>query len=253
MLKSATSEICEVVNEKHGAPFLRLVLHNLEIVQTLMGELETMLMNFSDIERIESFHAELKRIEDAYHKIRHDIDRFNSVVKIAGVKMDPSTLRQQIVSDGSKISADGKSYTKRTGGGASMSTFEGFMRGRHSIRVKYDRGVDAVGGLFIAVTHSPQELAWNSYSHSSVFGLLLCLPAHKTVTSLYLAGAISHPPAHIFTNDDNIITATLDCEAKSLDFVSLSPPWNYAVQLPDKPGAKWHFNFYSYGSEFSLI
>eukprot|EP01087_Luapelamoeba_hula_P020970 TRINITY_DN7248_c0_g1_i1.p1 TRINITY_DN7248_c0_g1~~TRINITY_DN7248_c0_g1_i1.p1 ORF type:complete len:370 (-),score=38.13 TRINITY_DN7248_c0_g1_i1:227-1336(-) len=235
----------DFLDEKKSPPMLRKFLTNLEIIQTLLGDIQGRLTDYSDpmVEEIVKTDADLRE-KWAAHVNR--IQTFNKTMLAAlgPVSLDLATWKTPQPT--TTISADGRTLTKTTVRHEAVSV-AGIIGSTCSTEMllRYQPLAGSHGWLLIGVHNNAPNASQGSYEDPGCWGFVVSVRAAINYIAHTHQGG-KQVVSNVDTRSDGgaIIKATVDLASSTLTLSEAGQPgWTTSMQLPVSPENKWRFHF----------
>lgn len=175
----------EWFDEKKSAPVLQNFLINLEIIQTMIGSLDEMLLD-RRTEDISEIHQEAAAINSSFAKLQERIRHHHRSTGQTffcdkpHLSFDPTTIKGVAIT----LSADGRHLTHSAAAAhCSVSTSQSFSSGVIQATILYESSINETSSwLLVGVHGDPPHATANSYQDHMMFGLAVS----KTAGSHYI-------------------------------------------------------------------
>lgn len=228
-----------MLDSRKSPPILRLFLVNMEIIQALLGEIESKLVTTGQSEQV-------KKLEDQAKDLQKKIAEFSQLVTNRNKLTPPAedfadvTFNSASIKGNLQLSNNNKSIIKNTDGHSCVSSMEP-LKGSVTIRLT-DARENAKGWTLFAVHSAPIANSESSYGEPQCYGW-------NTTTD----GSNSHrrmPGAN-----EKVLWSLTTGQQVTLTLVDQQltikgPQWEGTMTLP---GGKWYFHINAYSASVTIV
>eukprot|EP00744_Colponema_vietnamica_P011154 GILI01015696.1.p1 GENE.GILI01015696.1~~GILI01015696.1.p1 ORF type:complete len:375 (-),score=75.65 GILI01015696.1:144-1268(-) len=248
-----------LLDQKKTVPFLRKFLTNLEVVQTLLGELHGCLMDKPALpDELQGKYAQLqeewKKVMKAQAVFKRELEEWNSQsscdpsLLVSPVRLNPGS----VVGVGT-VSKDGFTFSHSRADSVSVSSLEGYDS-LVEFSVVVTASFESSSYFFLGVQSVPKAVSVDSRSEISTYGIGTTSPASgNSGSGVWTAGSFT-PVGTLRVADGAVLKVTLDPQGRKFTVVCPSPSWSRSVDLPALSASdKWYLHFTPYGVNFKIV